>query len=291
MSINKIFVLIVALALVSTLAGCNGAKEMTAEQIRDAVVKAQENLKTVRMDADMQGNGTIDMGIEGTDYNITFVSVGNTSTENDIANEKMHMLHQTRIRYESQPEFEGLGNESPITDTTTESYLIDDVMYTKSYSAETTTTWTKQKLTEESWDTFNQMAQEMNMLGSAPVELLGSEQLDGIDCYVLRVTPEMGTMYQTIMQNLSGVGKWISKIFNFEEMIQNASMTMLVAKDTFFVMKDEMKMTLVMNEETMHIPLGNTSIEMIMDNEIVNRYYDHNEPVTITVPTEAPISG
>jgi len=69
MSINKAFVLFLALAFVAALAGCDGVSTpTTAEQIRDAVIKARDNMKTVRMDADMQGNGTMDMRIEGTDY-------------------------------------------------------------------------------------------------------------------------------------------------------------------------------------------------------------------------------
>jgi len=291
MSTNKAFVLLLVLTFVAALIGCGGAKPMTAEQIRDAVIRARDNMKTVRMDADMQGNGTIDMRIEGTDYHITFFTIGNTTTESDIENEKSHRLSQTHSKFEYPPELQDLGNESPITDVTTESYLIYNVMYTKSYTAETTTTWTKQKFTEGSWETLNQMAQQMDMLKSAPVELLGSEQLDGIDCYVLSITPDMAEMYQTMMQNISGTGKWLSKIFDFKEMIKNASMTMLVAKDTFFVMKDEMKMTLVLNQESMHLPLGDTNLEMKMDYEIVTRDYDHNKPVTITPPTEAPITG
>ena len=292
MNTNKVFMLLLALVLVSTLAGCSGGtNEMTAEQIRDAVIKASDDIKTVRMDTGTQGNGTLDMRIEGTDYRITVLQMGNTTTENDLVNDKMHMLSQTRSKLESQPELQNLGNESQITDMTVESYLIDNVMYTKSYGAETTTTWTEQRLTEESRETFNQLAQEMNMLESAPVELLGSEQLDGIDCYVLRVTPDVGEMYQTMMQNLSGAGKWLFRIFDFKEMIRNASMTMLVAKDTFFVMRDEMKMTLVMNPESMHLPLGDINMEMKMDYEIVTKDYDHNKPVTITSPTEAPITG
>ena len=292
MSINKAFALLLALTLVATLIGCsNASKPMTAEQIRDAAIKAGDNLKTVRMDADTQGNGTMDMRVEGTDYHITFFTVGNTTTESDIANEKMHTLSQTHSKFESQPELQDLGNESQITDTTVEEYLIDNVMYTKSYTADTITPWTEQKLTEESWQTFSQMTQQMDMLKSAPVELLGSEQLGGIDCYVLRVTPDLGEIYQTMMQNLSSEGKWLSKILDFKEMIKNASMTMLVAKDTFFVMQDEMNMTVVMNQESMHLPLGNNSMEMKMDYETVTRNYDQNMPVTIIPPTEAPITG
>lgn len=292
MSVNKAFVLFLALTFVAALVGCGGAsKPMTAEQVRDAVIKARDNIETVRMDAVMQGNGTMDMRIEGTDYHITFFTIGNTTTESDIENEKSHMLSQTHSKFEYPPELQDLGNESPITDMTTESYLIDNVMYTKSYTADTTTTWTKQKFTEESWENLNQMAQQMDMLKSAPVELLGSEQLDGIDCYVLRVTPDLAEMYQTMMQNFSSEGKWLSKIFDFKEMIQNASVKMLVAKDTFFVIKDEIKMTLVMNQDSMHMPLGDTKLEMKMDYEMITRNYDYNKPVTITPPTEAPISG
>ena len=124
MSSNKAFVLLLALAFVAALIGCGGSsKPMTAEQIRDSVIKAGDNMKTVRMDADMQGNGTLDMRIEGTDYHITFLSMGNTTSENDIAHEKMHTLSQTRSKFESQPELQGFGNESPITDITGESYL------------------------------------------------------------------------------------------------------------------------------------------------------------------------
>jgi hypothetical protein len=292
MGIKKIFVLLLALTLIAELIGCGGVSTpMTAEQVRDAVIKARDNMKTVRMDADMQGNGTMDMRIEGTDYHITFFTIGNTTSETDMANEKSHVLSQTHSKFEYPPELQGLGNESPITDMTTESYLIDNVMYTKSYTADTTTTWTKQKFTGESQKTLNQMAQQVDMLKSAPVELLGSEQFDGIDCYVLEVTPDLAEMYQTMMQNFSSEGKWLSKIFDFKEMIKNSSMKMLVAKDNFFIIQDEMKMTLVMNQESIHMPLGDTNMEMKMDYEMVTRNYDYNKPVTITSPTEAPISG
>ena len=58
MGTGKAFALLLALALVASFAGCGGAKPMTAEQVRDTVIKAGDNMKTVRMDADTQGNGT-----------------------------------------------------------------------------------------------------------------------------------------------------------------------------------------------------------------------------------------
>jgi len=137
----------------------------------------------------------------------------------------------------------------------------------------------------------------VELLKPAPVELLGSERLDGVDCYVLKVTPDMADMYEKLFQSIGQGGQWLSKIFDFEEIIRSASMKMVIAKDTFYVMKVEMQMTIVMNQENMHLPFGEATFEVSGTSEYISRAYDYNQPASIILPAEAeggaevPISG
>lgn len=297
MKFKGILVLLAALILVPTFVSCGGEKELTAEEIKDAVIKAWDDIETVRTDTDLSADMSVSVHSPDEDYDISYSMTGNMTSLTNVANQNMYSLSQMQMNFDMPPEMQDPEDIYTNMDMTTEYYFMDKTLYVKSDTSEEPGTWTKQEFSEEYWENMNQIGQGVELLKPATVELLGSEQLEGVDCYVLKVTPDLAAMYEKLFQSIGQGGQWLSKIFDFEEIVQSTSMKMVIAKDTFYVMQVEMQMTIVMNQENMHLPLGEATFEVSGTSEYVSRAYDYNQPVSITLPAEAeggvevPISG
>jgi len=74
---------------------------------------------------------------------------------------------------------------------------------------------------------------------------------------------------------------------DFEDMIKNLSIKIWVAKDTFFPMKAETIMKMVITAEDMGEMAGEEEGEMTMDMETTVTYRNYNQPVSIVLPGEA----
>jgi hypothetical protein len=62
---------------------------------------------------------------------------------------------------------------------------------------------------------------------------------------------------------------------------------MWIAKDSLFLMKDEMEMRMVVSSEAVKLPLGEEEFEMIIDTEASSTHHNYNQPVSIELPPEA----
>ena len=129
----------------------------------------------------------------------------------------------------------------------------------------------------------------IELLKTAQVEVIGSEQVKGVDCYVLQLTPELAELYQTAMDPVGGIGRAGMLPPVPEELLQDMfhsfSVKQWIAKDTYFLMKVEIDMDIESTPELMDY-LGEEA-EMSIDITISFLAYNYNQPVTIVVPAEA----
>jgi hypothetical protein len=99
----------------------------------------------------------------------------------------------------------GSGNEM----MKVEMYVIDGMMYAKPEASGEEPMWIKSKAPAEAWGSLSGVSGLNNyqaLLQTAQVEVIGSDRVEGIDCYVLKLTPEMGELYQTAMDPTGGGG-------------------------------------------------------------------------------------
>jgi hypothetical protein len=173
-----------------------------------------------------------------------------------------------------------------------EMYVINNTMYTKvdmSAILPNLSLWLKSEMTEEDWASEDLLGQQMELLNCSNVTLLDDEEVKGVDCYVLKIVPDIETyweiiMNQSIMELNPGMGaemQNISDVLNqsISNMTMRVTMTDWIAKDTMFVMKSEAAMDMTMSPDT------EEEAKMAMDYTMT--FYDYNVPVTIVLPPEA----
>jgi len=119
------------------------------------------------------------------------------------------------------------------------------------------------------------------------VEVIGSEKVKGVDCYVLQVIPEIQRLWQTV--GAEGYFRLPNAHTIPEELLQDVfdefTVKQWIAKDTYFLMKTEMDISMESTPELMDYlgEEGETSLEMTIN----FLAYNYNEPVTIELRPEA----
>ena len=170
----------------------------------------------------------------------------------------------------------------------TEMYIINNTMYMKmdmSAILPNFSFWLKSEMTEEDWASEDLLGQQMELLNCSNVTLLDDEEVRGVDCYVLKIVPDIEKFWEIMMNqskmligDQSGMEMQnTSDVLN--QSLSNITMTEWIAKDTKFVMKSEAAMDMTISPDT------EEEAKVAMDYELV--FYDYNVPVTIVLPPEA----
>jgi hypothetical protein len=168
-------------------------------------------------------------------------------------------------------------------------YLVDNFMYMMTDIPGMGSMWTKSEIPVVDWKDFDQVEPQIELLVDAiQVNVLGSEMINGIDCYVLEIIPDMEQLWKITMQQSGVAGEeilpGISKEF-IQDIFQDFSVKQWVAKDTYFLLKAELDMTMEITAEAMSLTEDDGF--MIMDITMDLVVYDYNQPVSIVLPPEA----
>ena len=170
-------------------------------------------------------------------------------------------------------------------------YIVNGWMYMRIGLPQGGEQWMKMKLNNELWTAQNQLSQQIEFLKTAiEVTLLGSEKVDGVDCYVLQIKPNMEALTKWVLsqqQQQSGIGGIDLSKLDLAKLFKTISIKEWIAKDTYPPpVKAAMDVVLEMLPED----VGATAEDfekMTMDMKGPVKYYDYNKPVTIELPQEA----
>ncbi|MFH1775860.1 MAG: DUF6612 family protein [Chloroflexota bacterium] len=278
-------VLVLAL-LASLLVGC-AEKELTREEldrIVTNVLAANAEVDTCKFDMSMQETIKFDMdGIETIELigeprpeEITIVGGGTGSVDN--AAKAMQLVLNMTVNVPGEGK-----QELP-----TEAYLVSGWMYTRVDIPGAGPYWMKLEMPDEMWGEQNQLDQNRQLLETAEeVNSLGSEEINGIDCYVVEVVPgaeALRTMFSQI--EIPGIGGTDLAELNMADMVKEMSFTEWVAKDSYLFVKTEQH--ILMEIRPGDIGAGDEDFKKItanIDTGVV--FYDYNVPVSIELPEEA----
>lgn len=148
-------------------------------------------------------------------------------------------------------------------------YVVDGWQYTRMEMPGMPSYWQKSRVSE---DDLEKRDITTLVTDFSEVELLGSEMVNGTECYKLRVTPDTERLWQW-SQTLEGT-EGLDPTLSPEEVISDFSLIVWVAKDTYFPAKISVEITMTIEGEAMG---------MVMTMLI----HHINEPVTIELPPEA----
>jgi len=251
--IRKILLLSLAFVLSFAFGGCAEKEEtLTPEQIEQiviAAVNAVAGAETYKYDMDMFMTET---AVGGTDP-WSRTTLANTTGVIDNTNHEMQMSMDMTMNVPGQDEQQ----------MQMEIYIVDEWVYTKTSMDEQ---WSKTELTPEIWETQKQAEQLIELLKAAKeVKFLGTEGVDGIQCYVFDIIPDMEKVAE----------QW-----------STLSIRELVAEDGLFLTKASRHTLMELSPED----VGATEEDFekwSIDTTVEVLAHDYNQPVSVELPPEA----
>jgi len=249
---------------------------MLAEEIRDEAIAAEAELDTCQFDMDM----TMDMRIVMDGETFDSAMVIDVEGAIDKPNEEMYM-DMTMI-------MEMTGEED--MEMSMALYIVEDWMYAGQEMPGEPATWLKMLMPEGMWEQISEqydiVAQHLDVLLGVEVQLVGTETVDGTECYVLEVIPSMEELW-ALMQ-LAGAGEGLPPGLDFEELITDFSIRYWIAKDTYFTLKSAVELTMVLAPEDLGIPPELAGeFDATADMSMTGIMHHFNEAVSIELPPEA----
>jgi hypothetical protein len=171
----------------------------------------------------------------------------------DVASKGMYLLTEATVNKSGVPE----KAESAI-------YMVGDWLYSGTdtgYGMD----WCKESVSEDDWGKYDVTKDKLSLLNNyTEVTFLGTEVMQGIDCYKIDVKPDLTTLlgWMTKESNLNNIDDY------------DVSMTVWVAKEAFYLVEEDVYMTLTIEGQT-----GDISMIITM--------YSFDSPVFISLPAEA----
>ena len=141
---------------------------------------------------------------------------------------------------------------------------------------------------EGTWDQMSQTESQIELLKTAQINFIGSEKIQGIDCYVFELTPDMDQLWQIALQQAALGGEEVLPDVPEEflqDIFRSFSIKQWIAKDTYYLTKAEMDISIGLIPEALGQPEENGELSMNISMDVVA--YDYNEPVAIVLPPEA----
>jgi predicted small lipoprotein YifL len=267
--------LVLVIVLSFTACGEETKEELelpSAQEIVDGVIHSMDEIRTYQYDIDATWESTTER--EGEAFIRTFSQ--SYSWTLDIENRQ----GRVDITLESMPKTE------PDITGGVEIYIIEGMAYSKMTTPGEEPTWEKEKAPDdwlEKWQQSGQMGMVfysdcIEVLEAAQVEVIGSEMIGGIDCYVLEVTPDFQQLWKLFSHQLFQEPSDVTEEY-IQEVIRSFSVKHWIAKDTYFLMKAEIDIAVELTPETS----GPSAMEQAM----VLLAYNYNQPVYIVLPPEA----
>lgn len=273
---RKILVLSLLLVMALSFIACEGEDLPSAQDIIDNYIQALEDVRTGEFDMEM----TMDIDGEEEGESIAANMEMDASGVLDIANNQMQMAMNLALTGEEDMEVEA------------EMYLVDNTFYILTDMLGMGPMWMKlemsemEELPEEYWEQADLLELPIELLEAFEVEVTGSEKVDGIDCYVLEINPDMEQlwqMFETTELEMADIPEDLEG--HLDEMFRSFSVRQWIAKDTYLLTKQEIEMTMEFTPEAMGFPEeeGEAAIDLF----ITLLFYDYNQPVSIELPPEA----
>ncbi len=257
----------------TTTATTNPPKVLTAEEIATNSIVATGKMNSLKFNMDFSMSFTLLME----DVPVTMTMQQTATSSVNIPDMKMGMIMDMVMEIPNQ----GTQNMAA------EIYLTDGWMYMKANVPGVGDQWTKMKLTEELWAMQSKLSNMTDFLMSpVGLELSGSEKINGIECYVLNVVPDIASLTSWMEgQMQSGQTGIDLSGFDMSKILDNFTVKEWIAKDSYLVIKQQIGIKLDMAS----LDTGNsTSVDqMKMDMSATITYYDYGKPVTIELPPEA----
>jgi hypothetical protein len=247
--------------------------ELIASTLQDLVVDSSANLESYRFSLEMEQKIDLVNLTSGDSQKLFTRSFGYGMANMTDRALKLSMASLTYAK----------GDEDNTSAIALEEYLINDTLYLKVDG-----NWTAMKMpgVADAWSAQNTMTQQLEMFNQSHLSLIGSEMVDGVDCYMVRAEIDMST----VAHQLAGEVPSLLSIesMNYTELFRNMRMDVnyWITKDTHLLKKTDVTEVFTMTPQSLGLP-ANESMEMRINAEVSMIFEGFNESVNIKLPAEA----
>jgi hypothetical protein len=276
-TLKKILLLSLALVLSFSLVAFVGCKDnLTQEEIDEIIANiTSAEYDTASFDMDMPMSVKVSGGSEAGTMTLAIVGSGVM----DMVNREMQTTMDMAMDIPDEGE----------QDISADVYLVDDWMYMGMDIPGYGSQWMKMEAPVDMWQQQCPLEQQIELWEEAiEVKSLGSETVNGVECYVYEIKPNLEALSDMLAQQISGMGMDLMdfSLFDLADFYKELSFKEWLAQDSYLPMKVEMKMVMEMSAEEFGDASGDFD-KMTIDIEVNMDFYDYNQPVSIELPPEA----
>jgi len=274
-TLKKLLLLSLALVLSFSLVAFVGCKEKLPQEEIDQIIAGAvaASYDTVSFDMDMPMTIKV---VGGSDPGTMTVTMGGTGAI-DIVDQAMQMTMDMEMNVP------GEGSQ----DIDAEIYILEGWMYTGVNIPDLGEQWMKMTLTEEMWQQQDQVGQYVELLSTAiEVDYKGTETVNGVECYVFEIEPDMTALADVLSQDTSSLGMMDLSGLNLAELYQELSVKEWLAKDSYLLQRIEIEMVMEMRPGDVGATADDFD-KMTIDIEMDMRFYAYGQPFTVELPDEA----
>ncbi|HEY55743.1 MAG TPA: hypothetical protein G4N91_05715 [Dehalococcoidia bacterium] len=270
--LRRVLVLSLALVLSLTFVGCEGLPQGEIDQIIAGATASQ--FDTVSFDMRMP----MEVSVTGESSTVTTsISLDINNGVMDVANEEMYYAMAIMMEMPLMGEQEVTGDV----------YLVDGWMYTRMEFFGLGEQWVKTEVNEETWQQQDPLSGQLEFLAAAvEVNYLRTETVDGVECYLFEIVPDMEALGELLSEETAGMGMIDFSQFDLAELCTDLSVREWIAVDSSLIMKVEIYLALEMSASEAGVSeegIDSVTTEVTM---VVN-FHDYDEPVFIELPPEA----
>ena len=178
-----------------------------------------------------------------------------------------------------------------------ELYVLGDKQYTKSDEPGAPSYWQVEELSSGTWESMHYWEHHVDLLQKSEIELLGTEKVNGIDCYAMQLSPDMAEFLKMMLAEQQ-LGQQFSEeeidilttlLSSFFVAFMDISAKEWIDKDTYLPRKTEMIMDIhISPDEFMKLGLIILAgYEFTLGTNINLVVESYNEPLSIVLPPEA----
>jgi|WetSurMetagenome_2_1015567.scaffolds.fasta_scaffold12285_1 hypothetical protein len=250
-------------------------KTISPDEIMVNSLTTAEKLSTLKFDMGFKMN--FDFEERGQSQNMSMQEIA--TGEINIPGKEMVLLADLNMNIPNQ----SLQNMSA------DMYLTGGWIYMKANIPGAGISWKKMKLTDELWRQQSRMTSMTEFLKSPiNVEQLGSENIRGLDCYVLSITPDMKAVSEWMAgQTFAGQSGMDPARLNMSPSMGDFKIKAWISKNDYLLAQQQIGIKFNLSSGNTAAATPDTPGQITMDMDALLNYYDYQKPVVIQLPSEA----
>jgi hypothetical protein len=271
-------------ASITTTTSSTPASNLSQAQLQQIVTNS---IHAVKSAGSYSYNMNMNMGMEitgGSTPGAIAASMNSTGTA-DVTAREMQMHFDMTVSEDTTSETEGFPQN-----ISAEMYLMPEALYMKINIPVIGEQWVKMPVSDEVKNEFdlNIVDEQLNLLESSiELQFLGYETIDGSECYVIKVVPDLTKLMEWVNQQ-QVLGKELNpeEITDIPDVFKELDYTIWISRDSKLTKKIIANVLIDVDAGQ----LGTTQSdfdEMTVNIDLEMLMYNYNETVSIVLPDEA----